>query len=270
MSKDYLTQDSKARKQTPMAAGLLDYFPAALAAVAEHSFFGNEKHNPGQPLHWSRQNSADHADCIVRHVVERGGFDAEGRRHSAALAWRALALLQEELEAEGATPGRGSRFPEATKSAEVLDTPVDRILGGRPEAGFKSFSDFEEQKDVKGLVNARMIDAHVGLDKRPLTEAEMLKAVQAALGPDTLVITDPREWYALTGSWPEGVVKTGADENWIAEYDFYAGSQFELTPKAKKAIGINKVKSRSSGRKAAAKAVPVKRKAAAPKPVRKR
>mgnify|MGYP000205098524 CR=1 FL=1 len=251
MSKDYLTQDSKARKQTPMAAGLLDYFPAALAAVAEHSFFGNEKHNPGQPLHWSRQNSADHADCIVRHVVERGGFDAEGRRHSAALAWRALALLQEELEAEGATPGRGSRFPEATKSAEVLDTPVDRILGGRPEAGFKSFSDFEEQKDVKGLVNARMIDAHVGPSA-------------------AWVITDPREWYALTGSWPEGVVKTGADENWIAEYDFYAGSQFELTPKAKKAIGINKVKSRSSGRKAAAKAVPVKRKAAAPKPVRKR
>ena len=113
---DYLTQDAAKRKQQPMATALLDYFPAALAAVAEHSFWANEKHNPGEPVHWARGKSADHADCIVRHVVERGGFDVEGRRHSAALAWRALALLQEELEAEGAAPGRASRFPK-------VDTP---------------------------------------------------------------------------------------------------------------------------------------------------
>ncbi len=131
MTKNYITKDSKLRKQQPMAAGLLDYFPAALAAVAEHSFIGNEKHNPGQTLHWSRQNSADHADCIVRHVIDRGEFEEvtfNGKtyivRHSAALAWRALALLQEELEAEGATPGRGSRFPEAIKDPTPLNFGV--------------------------------------------------------------------------------------------------------------------------------------------------
>lgn len=94
-----------------MCGGLLDYFPAALAAVAAHSMAGNAKHNPGQPLHWARDKSLDHADCITRHLVERGGFDPDGTRHSAALAWRALALLQTELEAEGAEPGRASRFP---------------------------------------------------------------------------------------------------------------------------------------------------------------
>jgi len=118
MTENYISQNSDERKRTPMASGLLDYFPAALAAVAQHSFLSNEKHNPGQDLHWSRQNSTDHADCIVRHLIERGGMEAvyiQGERnmvrHSAALAWRALALLQEELEKEGFTPGRASRFP---------------------------------------------------------------------------------------------------------------------------------------------------------------
>ena len=94
---DTLTSDE--RKRYPMCAGLFDYFPDACAAVANVSFEGNEKHNPGEPLHWARGKSMDHADCIARHLTQRGGFDGK-IRHSAALAWRALALLQEELEAE--------------------------------------------------------------------------------------------------------------------------------------------------------------------------
>lgn len=90
---------SAERKRYPMAAGLMDYFPDALAVVSNVSFEGNEKHNPGQPLHHARGKSNDHADCIARHLAERGGFDGK-IRHSGALAWRALALLQEELEQE--------------------------------------------------------------------------------------------------------------------------------------------------------------------------
>ena len=88
---------SAERKNFPVTSGVLDYFPDAVAAVAEVSFLGNEKHNPGQPLHWARSKSNDHADCIGRHLIERGGFDGK-LRHTACLAWRALALLQEELE----------------------------------------------------------------------------------------------------------------------------------------------------------------------------
>lgn len=95
--------DSATRKTFPMCAGLLDYFPDALAEVARVSFLGNEKHNPGQPMHHSRGKSMDHADCIVRHLVGRGGFDGDVRE-SAALAWRALALLQDELEQEMGLP----------------------------------------------------------------------------------------------------------------------------------------------------------------------
>ena len=88
------------RKEYPVASGVLDYFPDAILAVANTSFVGNEKHNPGQPLHWAREKSADHADCIARHLLDRGKLDENGMRHSANLAWRALALLQLEIEAD--------------------------------------------------------------------------------------------------------------------------------------------------------------------------
>lgn len=100
---------SDVRKTYPMAAGLLDYFPDALAEVSKISYLGNQKHNPGEPMHHARGKSMDHADCIIRHLVGRGGFDGE-LRESAALAWRALALLQEELEQEMNLPlPRGAR-----------------------------------------------------------------------------------------------------------------------------------------------------------------
>ncbi len=102
--------DAAARKSKPMARGLLDYFPAALAAVAECSRVANDQHNPGEDMHWARNKSNDHADCIIRHLVNRGEMDDDGVLHSAKIAWRALALLQEELENLGAAAGRASRF----------------------------------------------------------------------------------------------------------------------------------------------------------------
>lgn len=97
-----LPSDAQKRKGIPIATGCIDYFPKALAAVAELSRIGNDKHNPGQPLHWSRDKSNDHADCLARHFVERGKMDTTGAepvRHSTQMAWRALALLQLEIEA---------------------------------------------------------------------------------------------------------------------------------------------------------------------------
>ncbi len=88
------------RKATPIATGCLDYFPLALAEIARVSKKGNDQHNPGQPLHWARGKSVDHADCLIRHLIDRGTVDTDGMRHTAKVAWRALALLQTELEEE--------------------------------------------------------------------------------------------------------------------------------------------------------------------------
>lgn len=106
-----LPVDRDERKAIPLARGLLDYFPAALGHVAAVSLAGNEAHNPGQEMHHARGKSMDHADCILRHLVDRGTVDTDGLRHSGKVAWRALALLQEELEREeGAPLPRGAKL----------------------------------------------------------------------------------------------------------------------------------------------------------------
>ena len=105
-----LPEDADTRNQYPMAEGLLDYFPNALAEVSRLSHLATQQHHPDQPMHWDRDKSTDHANKILRHLVDRGKVDDKGLRHSAMVAWRALAMLQEELEKEtGAPLSRASR-----------------------------------------------------------------------------------------------------------------------------------------------------------------
>jgi hypothetical protein len=126
-----LPQDAAARKAAPMAEGLLWYFPNALAEVARVSKAGNDQHNPGQPLHHARGKSTDHADCILRHLVDAGTIDSDGQRHSAKVAWRALALLQEELERETGAP-----LPRNARPRSIA-TPTDFTIRPLPNGDFE-------------------------------------------------------------------------------------------------------------------------------------
>jgi hypothetical protein len=120
-----LPTDPQERKDIPIFSGVLDYFPAAIMEVAKVSKAGNDQHNPGEPLHWARGKSMDHADCVARHLVDRGKLDADGQRHTAKAAWRVLALLQEELEASAGAPvPRGAWPAEDDKSFEVPAVPL--------------------------------------------------------------------------------------------------------------------------------------------------
>jgi hypothetical protein len=128
-----LPDDSKVRKHYPIASGCMAYFPAALAGVAKHSFIGGAKYNDGELL-WLRYMSADHLDCIGRHLLDlqdllalraRGvteftmpiwNFETKREEQktvpieeailieSNALAWRALALSQENHEKLAGAP----------------------------------------------------------------------------------------------------------------------------------------------------------------------
>ncbi len=95
-----LPTEAADRKQYPIASGFFDYFPDAIAAVAHLSWLGTQQHNPGKPLFWDRSKSTDEADTMMRHFLQRGTLDTDGVRHSAKMAWRALAILQKEIEAE--------------------------------------------------------------------------------------------------------------------------------------------------------------------------
>lgn len=100
-----MTLTAQERKERPLAKGVLDYFPDALMEVAHASFVGNEQHHPGEPLHWDMSKSTDEADALLRHLKDRGTFDTDGVRHSAKVAWRALANLQREIMAEREAAG---------------------------------------------------------------------------------------------------------------------------------------------------------------------
>jgi hypothetical protein len=108
---------AEARKATPVATGVLDYFPRALAEVARCSKVGNDQHHPGSPLHWDKSKSTDEADCLIRHFLERGTLDTDGVRHSAKVAWRALALLERELDAAQADTVAPPRLPHRANAA---------------------------------------------------------------------------------------------------------------------------------------------------------
>jgi len=84
-----LPTDSKARKEIPLYTGLFKFFPDALAAVAHRSFIGSKQHHPEDPVWWNRAKSGDELDAMMRHVLDKD-WDA--------VAWRALANLQKEIE----------------------------------------------------------------------------------------------------------------------------------------------------------------------------
>lgn len=115
--------DSAGRKKVPMFSGVMAYFPDAWAALAEHSQKGNDKHNPGEPLHHARGKSMDHTDCIVRHVSNYKGMDGDSEE-CVALLWRAAALCQETLERKyGLTLPEGVIDARAYKETNSLVGP---------------------------------------------------------------------------------------------------------------------------------------------------
>lgn len=110
----FMSTDSATRKLMPVASGCLNYFPDALLCVSFISRVGNDKHNPGQPLHWAKEKSTDEPDCEVRHMLDwlRGeaadpGLEPLGELgHLASKAWRALAHLQRECDKARKASGR--------------------------------------------------------------------------------------------------------------------------------------------------------------------
>lgn len=139
MTEMILPTDSAERKGLPITTGVLDYFSLAIAEVARVSKAGNDQHNPGQKLHWDRTKSLDHADCIARHLIDRGSRDVDGQLHSAKLCWRAMALLQTELEA-------------AALETAALETEEKETLAFLAAA--RSFNPYEDFRGLFDLVES--------------------------------------------------------------------------------------------------------------------
>lgn len=86
---------SAERKEMPVQTVMAEYFPDAFAALARHSKKANDKHNPGEPMHWARKKSTDHLNCAGRHLLTPDSKDPDtGEIEAVCLLWRAAAYVQ--------------------------------------------------------------------------------------------------------------------------------------------------------------------------------
>jgi len=88
------------RKATPVYSGVLKYFPDAIKEVSKTSYAATKQHHPDKEMFWDRNKSNDHADAMLRHLIdhESNPIDDDGQLHLAKTAWRALANLQIYIE----------------------------------------------------------------------------------------------------------------------------------------------------------------------------
>ena len=118
-----MEKNKQKRKQIPLYSGLIKYFPDALCEVARVSYIGSKQHHPDEEIHWDREKSKDDLDALMRHLMENGMHDIDGVRHSAKIAWRALAHLQKEIEGD-----RGEQWYIDQYNRNRL--PHDQIISG--------------------------------------------------------------------------------------------------------------------------------------------
>ena len=101
-----LPTDAAERKAMPIFKFLTEYFPDAIEEMVRISVQGNIQHNPDRAPHdivWARGKSTDQLDACFRHMWDHelsGPIDADGRYHLGKTAWRALAALQLQIEAD--------------------------------------------------------------------------------------------------------------------------------------------------------------------------
>lgn len=185
MVKMTLPTDSNERKDVPLWAGLMRYFPASLAAVARISLKGDRKHNPentGLPFH-ARGKSTDHDDCVIRHTMDKTDLLAAIERNeyadteekaqlidamleeAACRAWRSLADYQELAERFGRAPiAPGAKLP-----MRVTQAFVDRVMA----------EDEPESPSVMGALSLP-----VNIDEN---EARSLRAMNERLQLDKMI-----------------------------------------------------------------------------------
>lgn len=117
-----LPADDKQRKNLPIFKMIIGYFPKALREVTRVCVANNVRYNPDRKpadINWARGKSTDQLGSLFRHVMERAadgvvfeelppevqaacGPGFERVYVLAEAAWRALAALEVEIEAEEA------------------------------------------------------------------------------------------------------------------------------------------------------------------------
>jgi hypothetical protein len=99
-----LPTDYAERKGFPLFTFLTEYFPDAIEELVKISIAGNKQHgNATDKIRWERGKSTDQLNTAMRHLWDHatvGPKDTDGCYHLGKTAWRALAQLQLQIEAD--------------------------------------------------------------------------------------------------------------------------------------------------------------------------
>lgn len=126
-----LPQDDKQRKMLPILRMIVGYFPKALREVTRVCVANNVRYNPDRKpndINWARGKSTQQMDSLFRHILEHEvdglvfeelppevqaacGPGFERVYVLAEAAWRALAALELEIEAQEAKVPVGTLEP---------------------------------------------------------------------------------------------------------------------------------------------------------------
>lgn len=134
-----LPTDNAARKALPIFTWLTKYFPDAIIELVKVSVAGNIQHNPEldpTDIRWARGKSMNQLDTAFRHLWDHAmgeTKDTDGQYHLAKTAWRALAALQLQIEAD-----RGKALFKTPETPIPLADPAEHgrycplVLGTGP------------------------------------------------------------------------------------------------------------------------------------------
>lgn len=184
-----LGRDHAARKALPIMR-VLGYFTAAIAGLTRHAVRGNAQHNPGEPLHWARGKSMDHAECVGRHSFDMMDLHAWLRRNVGhpqyeavlteleceydARLWRAAADSQEFYETYRGAPVSPSSevtppvapapaaYDPSVFPQEQVDTLADdaiREITGQPPAPHIDRTTWPPVDEFSGQPNTLWVSA---------------------------------------------------------------------------------------------------------------
>ena len=142
------SENDKERKNTPVFKMRTKYFPKALREVTKVCVANNVRYNPDKEpadINWARDKSKDQLGSLDRHITERAvdgkifeaidpaiaakvGFD---RIYvMAEAAWRALAQLELDIEAEEAKPKQQILTASASGTFPVAANPPAGLFSG--------------------------------------------------------------------------------------------------------------------------------------------
>jgi hypothetical protein len=141
-----LPQTSEERKKVPVFTGYMAYFPAAIAGAAKVSMLGMQQHKLAKLGH-DRSKSADHSDCVPRHMFDAHDLIAAYERgepvdpqrilfEASQAMWRVSAWSQELHERFGNAPMAPAAFmppqvppppPEPTHEIPAFLRPQKQI-----------------------------------------------------------------------------------------------------------------------------------------------